>query len=180
MTLLLGLALAAPPVPTWTAADVEATPAGEVVAAATVPAQGATETAPAATSRARATFEAEPRGHGWVDEEALTFDLSGAVGRFYYVMATARGGGMVAHWRQGPIAGEDLTVTHTLSVPSELPELLGEVGVAHLSLVLVVVDERDREIGRARLGKTWVEERGGVVMGGVVRSVEDMTTGGWQ
>jgi hypothetical protein len=87
---------------------------------------------------------------------------------------------MVAHWRQGPIAGEDLTVTHTLSVPSELPELLGEVGVAHLSLVLVVVDERDREIGRARLGKTWVEERGGVVMGGVVRSVEDMTTGGWQ
>jgi hypothetical protein len=25
-----------------------------------------------------------------------------------------------------------------------------------------------------------VEERGGVVMGGVVRSVEDMTTGGWQ
>jgi hypothetical protein len=61
MTLLLGLALAAPPVPTWTAADVEATPAGEVVAAATVPAQGAPEAAPAAPSRARATFEAEPR-----------------------------------------------------------------------------------------------------------------------
>jgi len=162
--LLLGLALAAPPVPTWTATDRE-------VSEEEAPPEPPDSLPPlpqAATSaRTPAVFETAPDpGHGWNDPTALTFDVSGAVGRFYYVMATARGGGLVAHWRQGPIAGEDVTRTFPLDVPVDLATPLQEVGTAHLSLVIVTVDDRDREIGRDRLGTTWIRAEGGHVVGG--------------
>jgi hypothetical protein len=158
------LALAAPPLPTWTAAD-----HGEVTDE-DLDDDTAEHADPEAERRAatgRASFApVRALGHGWADEAALAFDLSGELGYFYYVMATARGGGLVAHWRQGPIAGEDLTRTMTLDVPEDLTGVLAEVGTAHLSLTLVKVDSRDREVGRSRLGRTWLNVVDGAVAGG--------------
>jgi len=165
--LLATLALAAPPVPTWNAADVEPADPQEDVEPPATPEDAPMGPAVAPLRGAPAVFETGPdAGHGWANVEDLSFDLSGEVGRFYYVMATARGGGLVAHWRQGPIAGEDLTTTHDLEVPEELTELVALAGLVHLSLTAVTVDERDRERGRTRLAKTWVRAVGSTLVGG--------------
>jgi hypothetical protein len=54
----------------------------------------------------------------------------------------------------------------TLDVPEDLTGVLAEVGTAHLSLTLVKVDSRDREVGRSRLGRTWLNVVDGAVAGG--------------
>lgn len=102
------------------------------------------------------------------------------MGRVYYVVATARAGGMVAHWRQGPFMGADATVTFELELPQELPGLLATLGAASLSAVVVTTTYDDVPIGQSRLGWTRIALEEGRVVGAVAASEFNLTTGGLQ
>lgn len=174
--LVTGLALAAPPIPTWTRADIESSESDDVE----VRQGNAPRVEPRPTS-AVVTFEEPPEsGHGWADEGALSVDLTCTRGRFHYIIATLRAGGLVAHWRQGPYAGDDVSQTLDIELPPELPGLLTAAGVGRLSLVVATTTTRDEPIGRSRLATTYVRVANGVVVGGVERTEAELSTGGWR
>lgn len=166
MLMMLGSAWAAPPLPTWSYGEDRFVEAREADHETLTVGDDDAVRAPTTTTVA---FEPPvPPRHAWADEAALTFDLSEEVGRFNYVLVTARGErGLVAHWRLGPFAGEDATQTFALEWPPELSALLPTLGPVRLTLDVVVVDARDVELGRSRLGVTWAAAQDGRPVGGV-------------
>lgn len=158
--LLLGLAHAAPPMPDWGATDREAvTPPVQPV---DVPANPGSVAEP----RGVRSFAVDEMPVGaWADEDNLVVSFSGDVGRLYYIMGTVRGEGLVAHFRQGPIAGENLTVDVPVALPEGLDEPMAAVGTAQLSLRLSITTLDGRPLAQQPLARTQLSYRGGAFQG---------------
>lgn len=151
------LSLAAPPLPVWTAADVETFD----------PSDGSPNTTEVrvrmvdAVPLTRVLDPLPPGAHDWANTEDLTVAVSGELGSLYYLVATARSGALVAHWMHGPIAGEDQTTWVTLQAPPELAGPLEEVGVAHLTVAVEATTFDGTVLHRTALSRTALELRDG-------------------
>ncbi len=149
---LAQLALATPPLPTWGAEDRQVP---DVDVPVDPPASATTH----GTSevRGRRSFPAtESNGATWADERDLVVTFSGDIGKLYYIMGTVQGVGLVSHFRQGPFAGENISVDVPVQLPAELVEPLTEVGRAHLSLRLAITTLDGRDLAQQPLGRTHI------------------------
>lgn len=118
-----------PPLPTWTAADRETfdeedSDLGRVQGPPSHPAAAPTTTA----------LQPIEVPYAWADDATLSVALSGELGRRYYLTITARRGPLVAHWQQGPYAGEDQTTWIAIQAPDGLLTPLRAVGQADLTV----------------------------------------------
>lgn len=151
--LLAQLALAVPPLPTWGAEDRQ-------VPDVELPEEAA-PTAQERVASGRRTFQpAEPSPNGWASEADLVVSIAGDVGKLYYIMGTVQGPGLVVHTRQGPIAGENLSVDVPVELPVGLHQPLTEVGSAHLSLRLAITTLDDQDLGQQGLARTQIAMEG--------------------
>ncbi len=55
-----------------------------------------------------------------------------------------------------------------MELPDEVAEQVARVGEAHMSIIVVETDYWDRELGRARVGRTHLAQIDGRVVGGQV------------
>ncbi len=168
------IAAATPPVPTWSAQDREIPDLPSVVDSHAEP---GTEATTHGLRHWQDEDEDEVATAGWANERDLVVSFSGEVGNLYYIMATARGEGLVAHWRQGPIAGENLSVDVPLLLPEELAGPMAELGSVHLSLRLAITTLDGRDLAQQPLAYTEATLEGGRPVGGAPVSEDTLDDG---
>jgi len=167
----LAPSFAAPPIPTWTATDVEAVERTEEAAPGVAAAAGAPRTR---NMEPWLLEPAEPRAHAWFDEAALTVELTPEPGRLYYLVSTARADGVVAHWRQGPLEGGEATLVEPVVVPAEVHGFVEQAGHGRLTTRVVATDLADVTVERDVVLRTYLLADGAGVMGADVHARQEL------
>lgn len=160
--LLVGTSIAAPPIPMWTATEVEEATPRAVAAPASQVALGGPR---AANMEPILLDTPEPAVHAWHDEAALSVELSSQRGRIYYLVSTARADGVVAHWRQGPLEAADTTIVEPVSVPTEVASFIQRAGHGRLTTRVVATDFDDVTVERDVVLRTLLLISNGQVVG---------------
>ncbi len=80
---------------------------------------------------------ADVSSHSWASVSDLEVSVSGQHNRVYYLDATGRTAGVVAHWRQGPYEIFDESVTLVLVPPDPLVASVQELGKGTLMVRVV-------------------------------------------
>lgn len=147
-----------PALPEWDLDDREAVAIGADIAASHRPAdKGRAPTV--------ALVDDTPTDHAWASVDGLELAIAGDWERRYYVVCTARAGGEVWHWRQGPYDTPDQTLIVDVLAPDDVTSAVDRVGLGHLTTYVVATDFGGHEVDRTPLPRLGLGPHQGATRG---------------